>query len=195
VDELTAQIKSRPAGQKIVLKRSPASSHCVRPHDHKSGCLQLDFAAFNQPISVETVDAADLPAHCRKHFPAEARCVVARVQALMSMEQLVDTLLPHGYVLAVVPEFKGITVGAKLLMSTPSPSPLERRCDSTTRSRCCWMNFTRVEAGKRCVIRRSKRLTRCTIGKMDCFREEGLAREKFRSGAPETSDRVLRASV
>ncbi|KAJ1383475.1 hypothetical protein B484DRAFT_411124, partial [Ochromonadaceae sp. CCMP2298] len=110
VDELTAQIKSRPAGQKIVLKRSPASSHCVRPHDYKSGCLQLDFAAFNQPISVETVDAADLPAHCRKHFPAEARCVVARVQALMSMEQLVDTLLPHGYVPAVVPEFKGITV-------------------------------------------------------------------------------------
>jgi hypothetical protein len=110
VDALTAQIKSRPAGTKIVLKRSPASSHCVRPHDYKNDCMQLDFSAFDQPISVETVQAADLPAHCRAHLSGS--CVVARVQALMSMEQLVDTLLPHGFVPAVVPEFKGITIGA-----------------------------------------------------------------------------------
>ena len=37
--------------------------------------------------------------------------MVAHVGAMATMESLVDALLPLGYIPAVVPEFKGITVG------------------------------------------------------------------------------------
>mmetsp|Transcript_24791 Transcript_24791/g.41304 ORF Transcript_24791/g.41304 Transcript_24791/m.41304 type:complete len:647 (+) Transcript_24791:78-2018(+) len=114
IDDLSRTIKGRPLGSKLVLKRKPASSHCVRPHDYKNNCIQVDFTRFNKLISVHEIAHELLPEHLRHHFSLKEKPVVAHVQALMSMEEFVDAILPHGYIPAVVPEFKGITVGGSI---------------------------------------------------------------------------------
>lgn len=63
-------------------------------------------------LSIEKVDSEDLPSELNRF--AHEIVAVADVQALISMEQLVDFLLPNNMIPAVVPEFKGITVGGSV---------------------------------------------------------------------------------
>ena len=55
-----------------------------------------------------------IPASMRALYAQGEIVAVADVQAMASMENLVDALLPLGLMPAVVPEFKGITVGGSL---------------------------------------------------------------------------------
>ena len=98
---------------RIVLQRRPAQGHCPRPHEYKEGALRLDISKLNSVLRVDSLHAG---LSDWELVPVEIRdfkeiAAVATVGALSSMEVLVDTLLPLGLVPAVVPEFKGITVG------------------------------------------------------------------------------------
>lgn len=96
VSLLQAQIQANPSGR-ITLKRSPGESHCARQHTYKSTeVTQLDLSSFR---SVLAIDEENLEVD---------------VQAMCSFDELVDALLPLNLIPAVVPEFKGITVGGSL---------------------------------------------------------------------------------
>ena len=112
VRQLSEQIRSRPSGSRIVLQRSPAVSHGVRPHSYKRDCFQLDISSYNQPLSIQSIPASDMPSDWHDYINFDRdRCIVVEAQAMLDMEGLVDYLLPFGLMPAVVPEFKGITVG------------------------------------------------------------------------------------
>jgi len=97
VSLLQAQIQANPSGR-ITLKRSPGESHCARQHTYKEGQqdIQLDLSSFRSILAID-----------------EEKLEVD-VQAMCSFEELVDALLPLNLIPAVVPEFKGITVGGSL---------------------------------------------------------------------------------
>ena len=112
IQRLSTQIRSRPISSRIVLQRSPAISHGVRSHGYKQDCFQIDISSFNQPLSIQSIPLNDVPSswHSCIDFNRDG-CVVVDAQAMLDMEGLVDYLLPYGLMPAVVPEFKGITVG------------------------------------------------------------------------------------
>lgn len=112
IERLSTHIRSRPISSRIVLQRSPAASHGVRPHGYKQDCFQIDISSFNQPLSIQSIPLSDVPSswHGCIDFNRDG-CVVVDAQAMLDMEGLVDYLLPYGLMPAVVPEFKGITVG------------------------------------------------------------------------------------
>ena len=109
VRNLIRQLNFRPKTQKVVLERKPAQGHCPRPHDYKKGALRLDISPLNQVVKVHDMTASNLVSEELNGYSEIT--AVATVGAMASMETLVDTLLPMGLVPAVVPEFKGITVG------------------------------------------------------------------------------------
>lgn len=119
----------------IVIKRSPAQSHCVRPHNYKliDNTIQLDMTSINKVIDIEVISKDHREFNCIptqflrlpgnplkvRTYDSSTDCkndhyAVVNVQAMTSMEDLVDRLLPLGLVPAVVPEFKGITVGGSI---------------------------------------------------------------------------------
>ena len=110
VKALSDSIRTREEKQLVVLRRKVSQSHCVRPQQYKSGGLSLDVSKLTRLISVGEADKGELPAD-ESYSPLTR---VVDVQAFASMETLVDALLPLGLVPAVVPEFKGITVGGSL---------------------------------------------------------------------------------
>jgi hypothetical protein len=113
ISSMQKLLRNRSKDQKIVLKRSPALSHCVRPHSYKQGpeVLQLDVSALHGVMKLEYISLSLLPKHLQAIYKQYSSLAVASVQCLTSMEELVDHLLPYGFIPAVVPEFKGITVG------------------------------------------------------------------------------------
>jgi hypothetical protein len=92
--------------RRISLKRTIAQSHCPRPQHYKSKgkgeeevlVQQVDISTCNKLLRLRTVDGR----------------VLATVGASMSMHKMVEALLPLGYIPAIVPEFKGITVGGSI---------------------------------------------------------------------------------
>ena len=117
VISLQEDLKSKSAEvTKVVLERRPAQGHCPRPHDYKEGALRLDISPLNSVLSVTALDDASAVGELiAPEFGAYGEVTaVATAGALTSMETLVDTLLPMGLIPAVVPEFKGITVGGAI---------------------------------------------------------------------------------
>ena len=114
VSRLQDLIKSRPRAS-LTINRKPDQSHCARPHDYKLGSLQLDFTSLTGVLGVRELTIDDIPPHLRKTaLLADDLAAIVDVQAMCSFETLVDALLPLGLIPAVVPEFKGITVGGSL---------------------------------------------------------------------------------
>ena len=111
VDAISKTLGDRPSGSRVTLKRSQSEGHCPRPLSYKHAAVQVDISDMKKLISLETLDAGtNLPhGYSRKEIVA-----IADVQAMMNMEDLVDALLPRGLIPAVVPEFKGITIGGSI---------------------------------------------------------------------------------
>ena len=105
---LVAALKSRTLGQKVVLQRTAAQSHCPRSQDYKSTAIKLDVTRMDEVLSLEAIESYH-DSSFRGQFTA-----IVEVQAMISMEKLVDKLLPLGFIPAIVPEFKGITVGGSI---------------------------------------------------------------------------------
>ena len=61
IQRLSTHIRSRPISSRIVLQRSPAVSHGVRPHGYKQDCFQIDISSFNQPLSIQSIPLSDVP--------------------------------------------------------------------------------------------------------------------------------------
>ena len=101
--------------KKIVIKRSLSRSHCVRRHEYKADSIQLDLSSFTQLLRVEPIEHGEVvPEPLRNAYKKGELVATAEVEAMASMETLVDALLPLGLVPAVVPEFKGITIGGSI---------------------------------------------------------------------------------
>lgn len=101
--------------KKIVIKRSLSRSHCVRRHEYKADSIQLDLSSFTRLLRVEPLDHGEIvPEPLRNAYKKGELVATAEVEAMASMETLVDALLPLGLVPAVVPEFKGITIGGSI---------------------------------------------------------------------------------
>ena len=100
--------------KKIVIKRSLSRSHCVRRHEYKADSIQLDLSGFTNLLRVEPIEHEVVPEHLRQAYKNGELVAEAEVEAMTSMETLVDALLPLGLVPAIVPEFKGITIGGSL---------------------------------------------------------------------------------
>jgi len=114
---LKANLSRRKENQKIVLNRNQGQAHCPRPHDYKTSALLLDISRLDKVLKV--IDMEDLSDEIKASIPEEFihdKMIggVAVAGALTSMETLVDSLLPRDLVPAVVPEFKGITVGGSI---------------------------------------------------------------------------------
>ena len=95
---IVSDIKERPEGKKITLRRRPEQSHCPRPHAYKSNAIQLDISEFDKLLNVEYLhENKDLtiliPDVLKSRANNEEIFAVADVQALMSMEQLVRVSL------------------------------------------------------------------------------------------------------
>lgn len=114
VAKLSSTIKANP-NKVVTIKRKPAESHCARPHNYKKHSVKLDMSGFTKILSVEEAIMDEIPPHLRKLAAANGDLAsVVDVQAMCSFETLVDALLPMGLIPAVVPEFKGITIGGSL---------------------------------------------------------------------------------
>jgi FAD/FMN-containing dehydrogenase len=101
--------------KKIVIKRKLSQSHCVRRHDYKAESIQLDLSSFTRILRIEPVQhEEDIPQHLRGAVARGEIAAEAEVEAMSSYETMVDALLPLGLVPAVVPEFKGITIGGSI---------------------------------------------------------------------------------
>jgi FAD/FMN-containing dehydrogenase len=109
---LASLAKGKRQGTALTIRRNPAQSHCARPHAYKEGSVQLDVSSLNKVLSVEPLTVEEIPLHLRKH--CDELAAIVDVQAMCSFEDLVDELLPLGLIPAVVPEFKGITIGGSL---------------------------------------------------------------------------------
>ena len=126
VDNIAQEIRAKLPCQRLVLKRNPGNSHCARSiHSYKVDALEIDLSQLTKVISVKSIaDASQrdvsggqisVPAAFKKNKKiANKLSAVVDVQAMASMENLVDFLLPHGLIPAVSPEFKGITVGGAI---------------------------------------------------------------------------------
>ena len=96
----------------MTLYRNQGQGHCPRPLSYKENSIQIDLSDFENVIKVERVDKNSLPSHLKSI--SNDIIAVADVEALISFEKLVDFLLPNGMIPAVVPEFKGITIGGSI---------------------------------------------------------------------------------
>lgn len=118
VSSLISQLTSRNENQTIVLKRGSAKSHCVRVQDYKQqSTLQLDISSFTNLLNLCSVSPNKLPKGLQRLYCGFEYVGIARVEAMATMEQLVDELLPSGFIPACVPEFKGITAGTILFLT------------------------------------------------------------------------------
>ena len=113
VSFLSATVASRPKNSLLTLKRNEAQSHCPRPYSYKLNRTQIDLTTMRHVIKVGYLRPDQIPTEFA-NFDSEIAAIV-EVEALISMEELVDFLLPRGLVPAVVPEFKGITVGGNAI--------------------------------------------------------------------------------
>jgi len=126
--------------QSIVLKRSPGESHCARPHLYKDiQSIQIDVSDLKNVINIEyelerkdqkwlSFLFRDKQSPLRNYVPSTLsefldlkvvenqnnNIAIVDVEAMISMEELVDILLPLKLIPLVVPEFKGITVGGSI---------------------------------------------------------------------------------
>lgn len=93
--KIVSDIRTRSPEMKITLKRRPEQSHCPRPHNYKSSSIQLDISEFDKLLDVEYLSEKrqllnEIPQQLRSRVNSEEIVAVADVQALMSMEQLVN---------------------------------------------------------------------------------------------------------
>lgn len=114
LNRLVSDVKKKHPTQGIVLKRSPAQSHCPRPHEYKLTSIKLDISMMTKIISVSPYESSKHNFGNLDLDTSRGKFAIAEVQAMASMEQLVDGLLPLGFIPAVVPEFKGITIGGSI---------------------------------------------------------------------------------
>jgi len=110
LNEISLKLKSR-NGKKITILRSSKKSHCPRSQNYKIGTIQVDITELNKIISLTHIDhdqshQSDKDSHLNtiNHNLYDA---IVDVESSMTMEELVDVLLPHGLMPAIVPEFKG----------------------------------------------------------------------------------------
>ena len=87
--------------KKIVLKRKIEESHCPRPQLYKENSIQIDVSLLNKVLSLDKNENENIN--------------IVETGAMISFENLVDELLiNYNLIPAVVPEFKGITVGGSI---------------------------------------------------------------------------------
>ena len=84
----------------MALRRKVDQSHCPRPQDYKENSIQIDLSEMNKIINIVNLTSNGIDEY-------GSITAVVDVQAMMSMEDLVDALLPLGMIPVVVPEFKG----------------------------------------------------------------------------------------
>lgn len=97
-EKLQEQIRAlRKKGKPISLHYSKGYSNTTRSKQYKTDTPALACGPMNQILSLDL----------------EKRNI--RVQPRVTMEELVKATLPHGLIPAIVPEFKGITVGGALM--------------------------------------------------------------------------------
>eukprot|EP01041_Mallomonas_annulata_P004870 gene4870-9702_t len=113
INDLIKNLKHRKAGQQVTIRRKTSESHCPRPQAYKDKSLQVDISKMNNIISILKIKPGDIPDYLQPKFSGDFVAIID-VQAMTNMEQLVDQLLPLGIIPAVVPEFKGITVGGSI---------------------------------------------------------------------------------
>jgi reverse gyrase len=95
VDNVVERISSS-TNQTITLRRSTSESHCPRPQAYKKNSLTVDMTPFQNLISVDTCTKDQLPESLKGY--SDELVAIADVQALISMEKLVDCLLPLGLI-------------------------------------------------------------------------------------------------
>lgn len=101
--------------KKIVIKRKLSQSHCVRRHEYKADSIQLDLSSFTRILRIEPIQHEEsVREHLKTAFHRGEIVAEAEVEAMTSFETMVDALLPLGMIPAVVPEFKGITIGGSI---------------------------------------------------------------------------------
>lgn len=81
---------------RLSLRPDAHYSNTIRENSYKLGRPQLGIEKLNKVISIDSERA------------------VALVEPRVTMKELVQATLPYGFIPAVVPEFKGITVGGAI---------------------------------------------------------------------------------
>ncbi len=117
VADLARQIRARPDGLPLSLKRERGRSNVTRHPTYKEKSHLLDVSGLNRVLSI-----GDDLAIC---------------EPLVTMEQLVDATLPHGLIPQVVPEFKEITVGGAINGAALESSSFRYGLFSDT---CAWID-------------------------------------------------------
>lgn len=97
VESLAQTIRERPTGSRIKVIRAQrnAPSNSIR-HSYQEGTYRVNLGAANQILNIDTLSKT------------------VTCEPGVTMEQLIDALLPYHLVPAVVPEFKALTVGGVL---------------------------------------------------------------------------------
>lgn len=96
---IAERVSKRKEGQQVTLSRRKGESHCPRSDEYKEMTLQVDVSSLGGILGVEEVPGGGWQ---------------ALVEPRVTMEQLVRTLLPMGFVPEVVPEFRKMTVGGSI---------------------------------------------------------------------------------
>jgi hypothetical protein len=96
---IAERVSKRKEGQQVTLSRRKGESHCPRSDEYKETTVQVDVSSLNGILGVEEVPGGGWQ---------------ALVEPRVTMEQLVRTLLPMGFVPEVVPEFRKMTVGGSI---------------------------------------------------------------------------------
>jgi hypothetical protein len=94
---LQDQIKSAKSASPLALRYGSGNSNTTRTKSYKNGSRKLDFGSLDEIVHIDPV-----------------KCV-AVVEPRVTMEKLVQAVLPYGLTVPLVPEFKGITVGGAIM--------------------------------------------------------------------------------
>lgn len=94
---LQGQIKSNKNASPIALQYASGNSNTTRTKSYKNGSRKLDCGSLDEIVHID-------PVNC-----------VAVVEPRVTMEKLVQAVLPYGLTVPIVPEFKGITVGGAIM--------------------------------------------------------------------------------
>ncbi len=97
VEALSAILKGIASQQPITLQRNQANSNTTRSNAYKKKGPQLDISKLNRVIAVDAKER------------------LAWVEPRVTMQELLRKTLPYGLAPAVLPEFKGITVGGAIM--------------------------------------------------------------------------------
>jgi FAD/FMN-containing dehydrogenase len=91
VNALASQLRARPSGAKVTIRKT-TPSHSVRDSGYKDSCHPVDVSTLTDILSIDTVNK------------------LATVEGQVLIGDLARATLAHGFLPAVVPEFRKFTV-------------------------------------------------------------------------------------